>query len=314
VRLLIGTDFHGSEAVWRKFLNAVHLGIWPVDAVIYAGDLAGKAFVPITETERGWTVRIRGIERRARKPAELARLERDIADLGMYSDVTSGAAASGAEVDTAAIERRFDAAVRRRLESWLALAEERLGPKGVPLFMIPGNDDPGLVDDVLAESGYAVNVDRKPALLPDGREIVGFSFANPTPWDTPRELPEDQLGEEAERLLKGLADVRGAVAMLHAPPRGLLDEAPKLDSDLRPVLTGTGDLIYTSVGSTAYREVLERFQPALGIHGHIHEAGGHAALGRTLCVNPGSEYFTGVLKAYIVDLDGDSGKPIRAEA
>jgi uncharacterized protein len=312
VRLLIGTDFHGSEAVWRKFLNAVHLGIWPVDAVLYAGDLAGKAFVPIIETERGWTVRLRGIERRARNQKELARLQRDIADLGMYSDVTPAGAVS--DESDRAIERRFDVAVRERLESWLALAEERLGPKGVPLYMIPGNDDPGLVDDVLAASPYAVNVDRQPAHLPDGREIVGFSFANPTPWDTPRELPEDQLGQEAERLLGSLADPRNAVAMLHAPPVGLLDEAPKLDSTLRPVLTGSGDLIYTSVGSTGYREVLEHFQPILAVHGHIHEAGGHAALGRTLCVNAGSEYFTGVLRAYIVEIDGDTVKPTRAEA
>jgi uncharacterized protein len=313
VRLLVGSDFHGSEAVWRKFLNAVHLGIWPVDAVLYAGDLAGKAFVPIAVTERGWVARIRGIERKARNEAELARLQRDIADLGMYSGVMSEAEL-GALSENGVIERHFDAAISQRLRSWLALAEERLGPKGVPLFLIPGNDDPAIVDDVLAEAGYAVNVDGKPALLPDGRVIVGLSPSNPTPWDTPRELTEEDLGETAERLLGGLGSCRSAVAMLHAPPAGLLDQAPKLDSDFRPVLTGTGDLTYVSVGSTAYREVLQRYQPALAVHGHIHEAGGHARLGRTLCVNPGSEYFSGVLKAYIVELDGDSIRPIRAEA
>ena len=313
MRLLVGTDFHGSEGVWRKFLNAVHLGIWPVDAVLYAGDLAGKAFVPIAETERGWVAKIRGIERRARNEPELTRLQRDIADLGMYSGVIAATELESLS-DGHAVERLFDDAIRQRLQSWLALAEERLGPKGVPLFLIPGNDDPEIVDDVLAASRYAVNVDRRPAHLPDGREIVGLSPSNPTPWDTPRELAEEELGEEAERLLSGLGSCRSAVAMLHAPPMGLLDQAPKLDRNLRPVLTGTGDLTYVSVGSTAYREVLHRYQPALTVHGHIHEAGGHAALGRTLCINPGSEYFSGVLKAYIVELNGDSIRPVSAEA
>jgi uncharacterized protein len=313
LRLLVGSDFHGSEAVWRKFLNAVHLGIWPADAVLYAGDLAGKAFVPITATERGWAARLRGIERKARNDAELSRLQRDIADLGMYSAVIPESELT-AFLANGVIERHFDEAIRQRLRSWLALAEERLGPKGVPLFLIPGNDDPALVDDVLAGSGYAVNVDRQPARLPDGREIVGLSPSHPTPWDTPRELAEEDLGEQAERLLAGLDSCRSAVAMLHAPPAGLLDQAPKLDSELRPVLTGTGDLTYVSVGSTAYREVLERYQPALAVHGHIHEAAGHARLGRTMCVNPGSEYFSGVLKAYIVELDGDSIRLTRAEA
>jgi Icc-related predicted phosphoesterase len=312
VRLLVGTDFHGSEGVWRKFLNAVHLGIWPVDAVLYAGDLAGKAFIPITQTGRGWTAKIRGIERRARNEAELARLQRDIADLGMYSEVITGQELG--TLSHAAAERLFDQAIRQRLQSWLALAEERLAPKGVPLFVIPGNDDPAIVDDVLATAGYAVNVDRRPAHLPDGREIVGLSPSNPTPWNTPRELSEDDLGTEAERLLSALDTPDSAVAMLHAPPAGLLDQAPKLDGDLRPVLTGTGDLTYVSVGSTAYRDVLQRFQPALAIHGHIHEAGGHASLGQTLCINPGSEYFSGILKAYVVELDRDSIRPIRAEA
>jgi Icc-related predicted phosphoesterase len=61
-----------------------------------------------------------------------------------------------------------------------------------------------------------------------------------------------------------------------------------------PVLAG--------VGSTAVRNVIERHQPPLALHGHIHESRGEAKIGRTICLNPGSEYSDGVLRAVIVTL------------
>jgi Icc-related predicted phosphoesterase len=40
----------------------------------------------------------------------------------------------------------------------------------------------------------------------------------------------------------------------------------------------------------------------LGLHGHIHESQAAARLGRTLCINPGSEYGEGVLRGTLVNL------------
>lgn len=58
------------------------------------------------------------------------------------------------------------------------------------------------------------------------------------------------------------------------------------------------------VGSHAVRPVIERCRPLLGLHGHIHESRGSAKLGSTVCVNPGSDYNTGILKGAIVRLQG----------
>jgi Icc-related predicted phosphoesterase len=58
------------------------------------------------------------------------------------------------------------------------------------------------------------------------------------------------------------------------------------------------------VGSTAVRQVIERYQPALALHGHIHEARGTKRLGKTLCINPGSSYEQGQLLGAVVNLDG----------
>ena len=62
-----------------------------------------------------------------------------------------------------------------------------------------------------------------------------------------------------------------------------------------------------SVGSTAVRAAIERYQPMLGLHGHVHESPGTEKLGGTLCINPGSDYGDGVLRGAIVDLEAERG-------
>ncbi|MBS1882835.1 MAG: metallophosphoesterase, partial [Actinobacteria bacterium] len=61
------------------------------------------------------------------------------------------------------------------------------------------------------------------------------------------------------------------------------------------------------VGSTAVREGIERFQPLLGLHGHVHESQGTTRLGRSLCINPGSTYEQGRLDGVIVELNRRKG-------
>ena len=46
----------------------------------------------------------------------------------------------------------------------------------------------------------------------------------------------------------------------------------------------------------------------LTLHGHIHESPGHAKNGRTLMINAGSEYAEGIMKAAIINLEGDRVK------
>jgi Icc-related predicted phosphoesterase len=56
------------------------------------------------------------------------------------------------------------------------------------------------------------------------------------------------------------------------------------------------------VGSKAVRRAIERYQPLLGLHGHIHESRFAQKIGRTLCINPGSEYGEGVLRGVVLEL------------
>jgi Icc-related predicted phosphoesterase len=58
------------------------------------------------------------------------------------------------------------------------------------------------------------------------------------------------------------------------------------------------------VGSTAVRKIIEKYQPLLGLHGHIHESAGFVRIGRTQCLNPGSEYAEGILRGFLVEIEG----------
>ena len=89
------------------------------------------------------------------------------------------------------------------------------------------------------------------------------------------------------------------------PPYGSgLDTAAELDEDLSVVMSGSKPKLIP-VGSTAVRELIERYQPLLGLHGHVHERAGATRIGRTLCINPGSDYHTGRISGCLVQLRAD---------
>jgi hypothetical protein len=97
-----------------------------------------------------------------------------------------------------------------------------------------------------------------------------------------------------------------AIFNLHCPPvNTIIDRAPRLDATLRPVTRGA-EVETISAGSTAVRNAIEKNQPLIGLHGHIHESKGEMKIGRTVCLNPGSEYGQGILKGLIFEL-GDNG-------
>jgi len=92
---------------------------------------------------------------------------------------------------------------------------------------------------------------------------------------------------------------------LHCPPyASSLDDAPELDATLKPVIRG-GRPSIVPVGSHAVRDAIKRYQPPVGLHGHIHESRGVQKIGKTLCINPGSDYSSGVLKGAVVDIAAD---------
>ena len=300
LRIFFATDVHGSDRCFRKFVNAA--SAYDADVLILGGDVAGKGLVPLRTRDGIISAEVRG-ERVEVPVADEERLRSEINMLGFYPVEMDAAEEERIAHDTPYLEQLFRREIIAQLEGWCALAADRLDPD-VRCIITPGNDDPVEIDDVLARNERVECPERDlcdlgPAVL------ASIGDVTPTPWDTEREYPEEELAERIAAMMDRVEPGRSTVANFHNPPYGSgLDTAPELDASLKPVLHG-GRPSFIPVGSRAVREAIKRYQPSVGLHGHIHESRGAQKIGRTLCLNPGSEYSADVLRGAIVDLAGD---------
>jgi Icc-related predicted phosphoesterase len=301
-RIFFATDIHGSERCFLKFINAAKA--YEADAIVMGGDITGKLLVPIIEDADGTCVAsVFGQVRTARNEEERHVLEKTIRESGSYTVHLSRAEQQALEAEPDGVRVLFRRAITETLGRWLAIARERLEPSGIPIYISAGNDDEPYVDEILERAPYAVYPEGSVLELPGGYEMISCGYANRTPFDSPRELDEDELERQMETMAAKLADPERAIFNFHCPPRETtLDSAPMLDPELRPVIRG-GSMVMGPAGAAATRRMIERHQPLLGLHGHVHESRGAQKLGRTLCVNPGSEYSEGVLRGVLAYLN-----------
>jgi Icc-related predicted phosphoesterase len=298
------SDIHGADRLWRKFINAGKF--YGADVLVMGGDITGKAVVPIIRSNGSMRVP-ELIGDRVAPAEELESLETQIRNRGFYPYVTTEDELAATHGDERAVADLFGRAMAQSVRAWLALAEERLAGTGIRLFMMLGNDDEPALQEVLAESPLRVDCEDETVELAESIQMLSCGIANPTPWNSPRELPEDQLAAHLEELVAKLDDPERSVFNLHVPPKGTaLDQAPELDATLKPVVRG-GSVAMTSAGSAAVRELIERYQPLVALHGHIHESRAMTRIGRTVCINPGSEYGEGVLHGALMVLDRKKG-------
>jgi Icc-related predicted phosphoesterase len=304
-KLFFATDFHGSEKCFRKWVNAGKF--YDCDVLIMGGDLTGKVLVPLVGRSDGAHVEFLGEPQVLKGEDEVAQMIENIRFNGMYPYPCDESEFDRLQNDDQYREQVFDAAMVKRLQEWMELADERLEGTGIIAMATGGNDDILAVNDVIHSSKHVMNVDDAVVPIGDGYQILSSSYSNLTPWNTHRELQEQELLAVLEGLVEQLDPGRKAIFNLHVPPiNSTLDIAPKLDEKLRPITEG-GSQVMIAVGSTAVREVIEQEQPVLSLHGHIHESRGVTRIGRTLAINPGSNYAAGVLEAAMVLLDEKKG-------
>jgi uncharacterized protein len=153
------------------------------------------------------------------------------------------------------------------------------------VLAVSGNLDKPEVIDFLRRSGICLHA--------DGRRIgelgiFGCGGSNLTPFHTPTELSEEELGAALEG---GYAQIAGAPHVLmvcHTPPANTATDR---------VASGQ------HVGSPQVRAFIEEHQPEVCITGHIHESPGIDHIGRTTVVNAGAFHAGG----YIVVTLGPGG-------
>ena len=304
MRLFFATDIHGSETCWRKFLNSGKH--YDADVIVLGGDMTGKALVPIVhEGGDRWHATLLENRHELEGDEAVGAFEELVRRRGYYPFRTSPDELREFEDDPPRADRFFHEQMLATVERWMALADERLEGTDMMCFVCPGNDDQFDIDDVIKNARRVELAEGRVVEL-DGFQMVSTGWSNPTPWQTYREEPEEELRGRIERVA---AEVTAApertIFNLHCPPyRSGLDEAPELTADLRLKHAGHAPV---PCGSTAVREAIEKYQPALSLHGHIHESRGSVRIGKTLCMNPGSSYEQGELLGALVDL-GDGKK------
>jgi uncharacterized protein len=305
MRIYFATDIHGSEVCWRKFLNAARF--YHADTLILGGDVSGKAVVPVVAHPGGGFLVRQFSGNRVLTRDEAAHAETRIRDMGFYPYRTTDEELDEIWDKPEAVHAVFLDLMRETLSRWLDLAAERLTGTGVRVYAMTGNDDPPELQGMLRESPVLTETEEDVLDLGEGITMISCGYSNPTPWHTPRELGDDELERRIEKLAGRVERPERAIFNLHVPPaRTAIDKAPALDSSLKPVVKG-GAMVMQSVGSEAVRRVLERYQPMLGLHGHIHESRGAVRIGATRAINPGSEYGDGVLRGALLELDGKRG-------
>jgi uncharacterized protein len=301
VRIFYATDVHGSDRCFRKFLNAgPH---YKADLLILGGDITGKAIVPFRRIADGnYQVRYIG-EELVVGEEEAGELAQRVANVGYYPYWCDADEAAELAQNPEKQHALFETLISERVAEWLELAKERLASIAMRCIINAGNDDPLAIDEVFGAQEYVEFAEGRVIQLPNGMELASCGYANETPWQCPRDTPEADLEQRYRRVASHVDRPSQAIFNFHCPPYNTgIDSGPKLDADMR-LTSGPGGIEMQPVGSTACRAVITEYEPLIGLHGHLHESKGTYNLGRTLCINPGSEYSEGILRGAIIDVD-----------
>ena len=300
-KIFFATDLHGSEMCWRKFLNAAKF--YEADVLICGGDMTGKAMIPIVEENGHYTVTI-AADRQVVGAEMVGEIENQIRRRGYYPLHVTPERLQELDENADVRKETFQQIMLDGVRRWMNMAADKLRGSGVRIFVCPGNDDEMEVDDVVRESDV-VELGEGRMVEIEGFTMISTGWSNHTPWNTHREETEEKLGERIEAMARNITDPSHAIFNLHCPPyRSGLDEAPAIDADLKLLHGGRA---LRPVGSTAVRQAIDKHQPLLSLHGHIHESKGAVKLGKTLAINPGSSYEEGILMAAIINLDAKKG-------
>jgi len=300
-RIFFTTDIHGSEICFRKFLGAADF--YGADIIMCSGDLTGKLMVPLVQRADGSYIVRWPVEREVKTPKELEQVEASISNSGYYPLRTNPQEMQELGRDKAKETQVMNRLMLERMQQWCDFADVFLKDKRVRCYISPGNDDMWEIDPILNRSRFVLNHDNKVVEIDGAREMITLGYSNPTPWDLPRDITEEQLADKMDALASQVKDVKNSIFNVHVPPyKSGLDTAPELDEDLRTKMYD-GNVLMVPVGSTAVRAAIEKYQPLLGLHGHIHECKAAVKIGRTLCINGGSEYGEGILRGTIINLD-----------
>lgn len=301
-KIFFTSDVHGSDVCFIKFLNAANF--YQAGVLILGGDITGKLVIPIVQQPNGtYTSEFGGTTHTLKTKEERDELEMKIRDSGFYPYMTNPEEMEKLTNDTKLRDDLFSRLMAEGVKRWVGIAEEKLKGTNIKCYISPGNDDAFIIDDLLKSSPSVLYPEDQVVKIDDHHEMITSAWTNATPWKTPRETTEEKLAEMLDRMTSKVQNMESCIFNLHCPPYDtIIDVAPELDKNFTPKVSGSS-VKMIHVGSTAVRDAIGKKQPLLGIHGHIHESQGFVNIGRTLCINPGSDYGEGILRGALINLD-----------
>lgn len=302
MKIFFSVDVHGATTVWRKWISAV--SIYNADVLILSGDLTGKVLVPLIEQDdKSFKASYFGRTWMLKTEDEIKDFEEKLSNAGAYYVRVKKDELQNLKDSPDEVKKIMENEMVKRIRNWLELLVEKVDTRKIMTIVMPGNDDEFVIDPVIKEfESFGIIYPLDKILEIEGHEVVSFEYVNPTPWDTPREKDDRVILKMIEDKISQLKDPGNAIFNFHAPPFNTsIDLAPKLDKNLR-LVGGLDGVKFVHVGSKGVRSAIEKYQPVLGLHGHIHESSGFEKIGKTLCLNPGSEYGEGLLRGYIIEI------------
>ena len=289
-RLFFATDVHGSERTWRKFLNAGKF--YEADVLVMGGDIIGKMAIPIIrEGPDRYRATLQGTVEHLEGESALKSLQDRIGLLGFYSKIMDEDEYRDLAAHPEAVDLLFHQLARQRLESWIELADQRLNGTGIKCYVTGGNDDYADVLQVLKDSSAQSIIDCESRMvsIDEDHTMISIGLSTPTPWKTPREVSEEDLWNEIERMAGEVPEYGTSIFNFHDPPNdSTLDTCPMLDWSTDPPtpIVKAGQMVMHGAGSKSVRRAIETYQPMLSLHGHIHEVPGDHQDGPYRCGQP----------------------------
>lgn len=302
-KIFFATDLHGSAICYDKILSAARF--YKVDTLVLGGDMTGKMLVPIVDMGNGTFEADYGGKKVLRSPEEVAALQKEISNSGYYYYDCSRAEMDDLNSSQEKVDKLFMGVMKDSLLKWIDKAENFLSALGVTCYLTGGNDDYQEIIDAVKDTPHVKNADHKVLKIDELHDMVNLGWSNNTPWKCPRDHTEEELEAMMEKLTSSVSDPANCVFNVHVPPiNSGLDTAPKLDESVYPPkpVFDKGQAVMFGAGSTAVRREVEKYQPLIQLCGHIHESRGTTRIGRTVVINPGSEYQMGVLRGAIVNI------------
>jgi Icc-related predicted phosphoesterase len=191
-----------------------------------------------------------------------------------------------------------------RIRGWVQLLKKIAKERGTRFYIALGDEDLHEVNEVLSSSSSALDAEGKVVAIDEEHQMISIGASRNQ--SQRQDLNEEGWRAQIDKLASEVSEMKKAIFNLHIPPRNTaIDRALVRDKRQRLVVAGCNPVTIPA-GSQAVREAIEKYQPMLGIHGHFDESRGVARIGRTVCVNPGSEYSSGVLRGLLCELEGSS--------